>query len=188
MIPVHCKPVTQTGRETGSYILCHSLSWQKFSAQDRKAELGMKEKLFWLNLRCTGKTGQVWRKWDFRKLAGITKSQGTALLSPGFKSITTFKLKKKGKDEEGKHSSTFQFQSQSTSCFVSWAAVSCNGPNKGFGARGTVTTKPWPSSAPWPLRKRRGDISLRSAGWILLDKLKRLGQNILGYFWFCFSK
>lgn len=101
MIPVHCKPVTQTGRETGSYILCHSLSWQKFSAQDRMAELGMKEKLFWLNLRCTGKTGQVWTKWDFRKLAGITKSQGTALLSPGFKSITTFKLKKKEKMKKG---------------------------------------------------------------------------------------
>ena len=87
MIPVHCKPVTQTGRETGSYISCQSLSWQKFSAQDRMAEVGMKEKLFWLNLRCIGKTGQVWRKWDFRKLAGITKSQGTAFLSPGLKFI-----------------------------------------------------------------------------------------------------
>lgn len=39
--------------------------------------MGIKEKLFRLNLRCTGKTGQVWKKGKFRKLPGVTKLRGS---------------------------------------------------------------------------------------------------------------
>ena len=39
--------------------------------------MGMKEKRFRLNHRCTGKSGQVWGKWKFRKLPEVTKPHGT---------------------------------------------------------------------------------------------------------------
>lgn len=76
MTPVHCKPLTEKRRP----LTLHRISLFKLiqiSAQDRVAEMGMKEKRFRWTLRCTGRSGWAWGKWKCRKLPEGTKPHGT---------------------------------------------------------------------------------------------------------------
>lgn len=107
MLPLPCKPVAR--RETAPYTLYRSLNrYKKFSAQDKMAELGMKEKILRLNLRCTGnwpgKESEILEN-SQGPLNHMAQSQKPCFLvfspSPDLKFIITKKRKKKRKGGRG---------------------------------------------------------------------------------------